>query len=43
MLPDDEDVPHLLELELVEPALFFENDDRATERFVRAITAHLSR
>lgn len=43
MLPDDEDVPHLLELELVEPALFFENDDRATERFVRAIATHLSR
>ena len=43
MLPDDEDVPHLLELELVEPTLFFENDENAAARFVDAISRRLAR
>lgn len=41
-LPDEEGVPHLLELELTEPALFFAKSPDAVERFVTATKALLA-
>ncbi len=42
MLPGDDDVPHLLELELTEPSLFFAEAPGSLDRFVTAILARLA-
>lgn len=42
MLPGDDDVPHLLELELTEPSMFFSQGEGSMARFVEAIAARLA-
>lgn len=43
MVRDDQGVLRVMELELVEPSLFFKQVPRALERFVAAIARHLKR
>lgn len=38
---EHEGVPHLMELELIEPYLFLDADAAALERFARAIAGRL--
>ncbi|GAA2524233.1 ATP-grasp domain-containing protein [Rarobacter incanus] len=42
MLPGDDDVPHLLELELTEPSLFLAQSPGSLDRLVRAIQHRLA-
>lgn len=42
MLPGDDDVPHLLELELAEPSLFFDKVPGSIDTFVHAVVERLT-
>ncbi len=42
MLPGDDDVPHLLELELTEPVLYFSKTPRSIDRFVSEVQRRIA-